>query len=108
MARLTIILIVVVCGLISSCRSEIQKSETVTEMPEKSIAVIKKELQEQGYQTFDYVDEKSGDTVIMQQYFIAFLKRGTLLSSRYESRKSAREGAEKRIARTNEFWWRCQ
>lgn len=88
MARLTITLIVVVCGLISSCRSEIQKADMVTEVPEKSIAVIKKELQKQGYQTFDYVDEKSGDTVIMQQYFIAFLKRGTDLSQTKEEADS--------------------
>ena len=88
MARLTITLIVVLCGLISSCRPEQQKTEPVTEVPEKSIAVMKKELQEQGYQTFDYVDEKSGDTVIMQQYFIAFLKRGPVLTQTKEEADS--------------------
>ena len=41
-----------------------------------SIASIKKDLQEKGFQVFDYVDEKTGDTIIMQQYFIAFLKSG--------------------------------
>jgi uncharacterized protein YciI len=34
-------------------------------------------LMDRGYQIFDYVDEASGDTILMQQYFIAFLKRGT-------------------------------
>lgn len=29
-----------------------------------------------GYATFDYVDAKTGDTLLMQQYFIAFLKSG--------------------------------
>ncbi|MFT6839134.1 MAG: hypothetical protein ACJAZR_002679 [Sediminicola sp.] len=29
-----------------------------------------------GFQIFDYVDEKTFDTVLMQQYFIAFLKAG--------------------------------
>lgn len=42
----------------------------------KPMAQLKKELTEKGYQVFDYVDEKTKDTVIMQQYFIAFLKSG--------------------------------
>ena len=33
---------------------------------------------------FDYVDEKTKDTVIMQQYFIAFLKRGAIRSQNEE------------------------
>jgi len=43
---------------------------------QKSIAQLKKELTTQGYEVFDYVDSKTGDTTLMQQYFIAFLKRG--------------------------------
>ena len=42
----------------------------------KSIAKIKEELQAKGFQTFDYVNETTKDTVLMQQYFIAFLKKG--------------------------------
>lgn len=34
------------------------------------------ELKAKGFKFFDYVDEQTKDTVIMQQYFIAFLKRG--------------------------------
>lgn len=41
-----------------------------------SVAALKKQLLDEGYQIFDYVDPDSGDTVIMQQYFMAFLKRG--------------------------------
>ena len=55
---------------------------------EKSVAQIKKELTEAGFQIFDYVDEETGDTVIMQQYFIAFLKRGENRSQ--DSLESAR------------------
>jgi uncharacterized protein YciI len=33
-------------------------------------------LDSKGFQTFDYIDEKTKDTVLMQQYFIAFLKTG--------------------------------
>jgi len=43
---------------------------------EKSMALQIKELKDGGYEIFDYVDEESGDTIIMQQYFMAFLKRG--------------------------------
>ena len=43
----------------------------------KSAALLKKELMtDKGFQVFDYVDEKTQDTIIMQQYYIAFLKRG--------------------------------
>ena len=45
--------------------------------PDKqTLANLKKELAEKGFQTFDYVDEKTQDTILMQQYFIAFLKSG--------------------------------
>lgn len=43
---------------------------------EESVAEIKQRLTEEGYQLFDYVDPETGDTLIMQQYFMAFLKRG--------------------------------
>ena len=43
---------------------------------EKSMAQQIKELKDEGYEIFDYVDKESGDTIIMQQYFMAFLKRG--------------------------------
>ena len=46
-----------------------------TEPIEQSIAEIKAKLDAEGYQTFDYIDE-GGDTIIMQQYYIAFLKAG--------------------------------
>lgn len=42
---------------------------------EQSVAEIKAKLDAEGYQTFDYIDE-AGDTIIMQQYYIAFLKSG--------------------------------
>ncbi|WP_299676612.1 YciI family protein [uncultured Dokdonia sp.] len=33
-------------------------------------------LKADGFQIFNYVDEATGDTVIMQQYYMAFLKKG--------------------------------
>lgn len=37
---------------------------------------IREDLLTKGYQIFDVIDEKTKDTIIMQQYFIAFLKSG--------------------------------
>ena len=45
---------------------------------------LKEELIGQGFQVFDYVDEKTKDTILMQQYFIAFLKRGPIRNQNEE------------------------
>jgi len=60
-----------------SCQ-QVEKTAPVIEnkAPQKSMAQVKQELTDKGFQIFDYVDEATKDTVIMQQYFIAFLKRG--------------------------------
>ena len=42
----------------------------------KSAKQLKEELTSKGFQIFDYVDGKTKDTILMQQYFIAFLKNG--------------------------------
>ena len=76
-----------ICGLIFlSCGSDSKTSLPAETNQDTSIAKIKEELNVKGYQTFDYVDEESGDTIIMQQYFIAFLKRG---SNRPQSKEAA-------------------
>lgn len=59
-----------------ACGGDKKTSETIDVDREPGIAKIKEELNAKGFKTFDYVDEDSGDTIIMQQYFIAFLKRG--------------------------------
>jgi len=41
-----------------------------------SISELKEKLKTEGFEIFDYVDPETADTVIMQQYFIAFLKKG--------------------------------
>jgi len=61
-----------------------KKIESPSEVVEKSIKQIKEELNSKGFQTFDYVDEKTQDTVLMQQYFIAFLKRGSIRNQNEE------------------------
>ena len=65
--------------LLLSCNTvpKMTKTEDVTEeVIEKSVLELKAELTEKGYKLFDFVDEKTQDTILMQQYFIAFLKRG--------------------------------
>ncbi len=67
--------------LLFSCKQEVETkipevTPKVVEEVTPSAKEIKEKLLKKGFQIFDYIDEESGDTVIMQQYFIAFLKRG--------------------------------
>ncbi|MGE5944198.1 MAG: YciI family protein [Flavobacteriales bacterium] len=50
----------------------------------KSTRELKAELTAKGFETFDYVDEKTKDTVLMQQYFMVFLKSGPIRSQNEE------------------------
>jgi len=71
-------------SILSLCLSCTEKTGTpasenvwVEETPKApSIAQQKEDLTAKGFQIFDYIDEKTKDTVIMQQYYIAFLKSG--------------------------------
>lgn len=66
--------------LIIACKTETKDTIEVGEEPIKTLEKTTKELKEEliakGYQVFDYVDEKTKDTTLMQQYIIAFLKSG--------------------------------
>ncbi|GAA3572692.1 YciI family protein [Snuella lapsa] len=91
----------VLIGLLLACKQEpkvvdSQENETVEsvvdtlveiieEVPvEKTIKEIKAELKTKGFKFFDYVDETTKDTILMQQYFIAFLKKGPIRSQNEE------------------------
>ena len=75
MVRNALILIILGSLLFLSC--EVRKKRIPAESIEKpSVSAIKEDLVAKGFQVFDYIDEDSGDTVLMQQYFIAFLKSG--------------------------------
>ncbi len=52
------------------------KVESNSDTEKESVTQLKNKLTGEGFKIFDYIDEKTGDTVLMQQYFIAFLKRG--------------------------------
>jgi len=63
-----------------ACKTEtkeiIEETEKSVEIAEQSIKAQKEELLTKGFELFDYIDEKTQDTIIMQKYFIAFLKKG--------------------------------
>lgn len=50
----------------------------------KSIAEIKDSLRAEGFEFFDYVDKKTQDTILMQKYFMVFLKNGLIRSQNEE------------------------
>jgi uncharacterized protein YciI len=62
-------------------RKEIGSPDMEPLRKEKSTKEIKAALEAKGFQTFDYVDDASKDTILMQQYFIVFLKRGPVRSN---------------------------
>ncbi len=74
--KTTIVLLLIIGA---SCKPEIHReymSEPCPEEVKVSAAAQIKKLKDDGFEIFDYIDEKTGDTVIMQQYFMAFLKVG--------------------------------
>ncbi|MCK0108162.1 YciI family protein [Flavobacteriaceae bacterium S0825] len=74
------ILSIIILLVFVACKSETKDNLVVVEEPienkGKSTKELKEELLGKGFELFDYVDEKTQDTVIMQKYFIAFLKKG--------------------------------
>lgn len=66
--------------LFLACKNENKDPKETEEVPsvvvKNSILKLKDSLTVKGFQTFDYVDETTKDTILMQQYFMAFLKRG--------------------------------
>lgn len=85
-----IYLLGVVC-LMSSCSEKYRKidkgdvtvsSKRVDSVASESITPVRlrDSLIKKGYRFFDVIDEKTKDTVIMQQYFVVFLKQGSTKS----------------------------
>ena len=62
---------------VASCQDALKENNVIEkdEKPE-SMRKIKADLNSKGYQTFEFVDSESNDTILMQQYFMAFLNRG--------------------------------
>ncbi|TMM59163.1 hypothetical protein FEE95_06950 [Maribacter algarum] len=71
--------LILVTLFLAGCKEVVNSNYTITDVLQeevKSVKEIKEELTSKGFEIFDYVDENTKDTVVMQQYFIAFLKRG--------------------------------
>lgn len=85
-------IITVIIAFVACKHNERKEQIQVVDKVEKTTNQIKEELTSRGFQIFDYVDEKTQDTVLMQQYFIAFLKRGPKRSqSKEEASKLQKE-----------------
>lgn len=72
-----------------SCKPEIHREYRIEPCPEvikPSVKALKDSLTAKGYKTFDYVDEVTKDTILMQQYYMVFLKKGV---NRSQSKKEA-------------------
>ena len=72
-------ILIFVTLVLASCQEvEKQKEAKADDLHEevKSVKKVMEELTSKGFEIFDYVDEETKDTVLMQQYFIAFLNRG--------------------------------
>ena len=83
-----VILLIAIVSMIA-CKQKEKEVIVETEFKiEKTTKQIKEELTSKGFQIFDYVDEKTQDTVLMQQYYIAFLKQG---SNRSQNKEEASE-----------------
>jgi uncharacterized protein YciI len=82
MRYLASLVLIAICFM--ACKTDPEKPPINRELgavaQKPSQASIKQALQEAGYETFDYIDSQTGDTVLMQQYFIAFLKSGPVRS----------------------------
>lgn len=91
------ILMLCLCIACISCTTE-NKLEKMTVPIADQIAQLKAD----GFEIFDYVDEKTGDTVIMQQYFMAFLESGPNRNQTEEEANKLQEGHMAHLGRMYE------
>ena len=70
----TLLVFLLILGF--SCRQREKPMVIIQDQQQESVSELKDRLTDLGYSVFDYVDETTGDTIIMQKYFIAFLKKG--------------------------------
>ncbi|SNR40569.1 YciI family protein [Dokdonia pacifica] len=99
------------CCLLFMCISCVQntpeKEEVIIEkeMVEKKVSVASQiaKLKADGFQIFDYVDDATGDTVIMQQYYMAFLKKGPNRDQSEEEAAKLQEAHQAHLGRMYEL-----
>ncbi|MBT8265665.1 MAG: hypothetical protein KJO41_02805 [Bacteroidia bacterium] len=74
MEHIKLILVIALMCCFSCKQKELKTDDPKDNSP--SVAQLKIQLKKKGFEIFDYIDPKTQDTIIMQQYFIAFLKTG--------------------------------
>ena len=62
----------------------VKSKEIIEKETSKTTKQIKEDLKSKGFKTFDFVDKKTKDTILMQQYFMAFLKSGPIRAQNEE------------------------
>ncbi|NNF19480.1 MAG: hypothetical protein HKN61_06850 [Flavobacteriaceae bacterium] len=82
--------------LLSACGEEgsegkISEENMQSTEDRKSVKALKDSLTRLGYQTFDYVDEGTNDTILMQQYFLVLLRKGPNRASDKQEADSLQE-----------------
>ena len=65
-----ILLFALILIVLGSCKQESEISTPETIKVEKHLKQVKEELTSEGFELFDYIDEKTKDTIIMQKYFV--------------------------------------
>ena len=103
-----ILFLIISMSISIACVEKTVKPDTTeniwVEAPKQpSIAQQKAALKDKGFQVFDYVDEKTKDTVIMQQYFIAFLKSGPNRSQSEEEAAQLQEAHQAHLGKMYEL-----
>jgi uncharacterized protein YciI len=98
-----ILLFALILIALASCKQESETSTTETIKVEKSLKQLKEELTSEGFELFDYIDEKTKDTIIMQKYFIAFLKSGPNRSQSEEETSKLQEAHMAHLGRMYEL-----
>lgn len=95
---LVLLFVVSIMGCKDNSKSKHGEDELITNNPDQEFkenavnskreketsAVLKAKLTAKGFEVFDYVNEKTKDTVLMQKYFMVFLKRGPIRNQNEE------------------------
>ena len=97
-----IILFISIFALMACKQEAAPILDSPVEEVKPSYAEVKEQLLRDGYQVFDYVNLKTGDSMIMQQYFIAFLKSGPNRSQSEEELKDLQNAHLKHLERMYE------
>ena len=79
MKYLNLILLFLCVLLLAACHDSTKTEPMVIDdvsLPQITSKKLLDSLATRGFETFSYEDEKTGDTIVMQKYFLALLKRG--------------------------------